>query len=107
VFAARAALAARAQDLYEPFHWALMGMSGRAERDSVLKIAEEVGLDVARLLADMDAPEIDAHIAESMRLAELLGFSGTPSFVVGETLLPGLVDAETLAEAVARVRDAR
>ena len=107
VFAARAALAARAQDLYEPFHWALMGMSGRAERDSVLKIAEEVGLDVERLLADMEAPEIDAHIAESMRLAELLGFSGTPSFVVGETLLPGLVEAETLAEAVARVREAR
>jgi protein-disulfide isomerase len=106
VFAARAALAAREQGLYGPFHWALMGMSGRAERDSVLKIAEEVGLDVARLLADMEAPEVDAHIAESMRLAELLGFSGTPSFVVGETLLPGLVDAETLAEAVARVRGA-
>jgi protein-disulfide isomerase len=107
VFAARAALAARAQDLYEPFHWALMGMSGRAERGSVLRIAEEVGLDVERLLTDMEAPEIDAHIAESMRLADLLGFSGTPSFVVGETLLPGLVDAETLAAAVARVREAR
>ncbi|UWQ19770.1 DsbA family protein [Jannaschia sp. M317] len=107
VFAARAALAARAQDLYEPFHWALMGMAGRAERGSVLRIAEEVGLDVERLLTDMEAPEIDAHIAESMRLADLLGFSGTPSFVVGETLLPGLVDAETLAAAVARVREAR
>lgn len=107
VFAARAALAARAQDLYEPFHWALMGMAGRAERGSVLRIAEEVGLDVERLLTDMEAPEIDAHIAESMRLADLLGFSGTPSFVVGETLLPGLVDAETLAAAIARVREAR
>ena len=107
VFAARAALAAREQGLYEPFHWALMGMSGRAERASVLRVAEEVGLDVARLLADMEAPEVDAHIAESMRLADLLGFSGTPSFVVGETLLPGLVDAGTLAEAVAKVREAR
>ncbi|WP_299843032.1 DsbA family protein [uncultured Jannaschia sp.] len=107
VFAARAALAAREQGLYEPFHWALMGMSGRAERASVLRVAEEVGLDVARLLTDMEAPEVDAHIAESMRLADLLGFSGTPSFVVGETLLPGLVDAGTLAEAVAKVREAR
>jgi protein-disulfide isomerase len=107
VFAARAALAAREQGLYEPFHWALMGLSGRAERASVLRVAGEVGLDVERLLADMEAPEVDAHIAESMRLADLLGFSGTPSFVVGETLLPGLVDAGTLAEAVARVREAR
>ena len=107
VFAARAALASQAQGLYEPFHWALMGLSGRAERESVLRVAEEVGLDVERLLADMEAPEIEAHIAESMRLAELLGFTGTPSFVIGETLLPGLVDAETMAKAVAGARETR
>ncbi|MGR3436221.1 MAG: DsbA family protein [Shimia sp.] len=107
VFAARAALASQEQGLYEPFHWALMGMTGRAERESVLRVAEEVGLDVERLLADMEAPEIEAHIAESMRLAELLGFTGTPSFVIGETLLPGLVDAETMAKAVAGARESR
>ena len=105
VFAARAALAAREQELYEPFHWALMGMSGPAERTSVLRVAEEVGLDVERLLGDMETPKVDAHIAESMRLAELLGFSGTPSFVVGETLLPGLVDVETLSDAVTLARE--
>lgn len=107
VFAARAALASREQGLYQPFHWALMGMSGRAERDSVLRVAEEVGLDIERLLADMEAPEVEAHISESMRLANLLGFSGTPSFVIGETLLPGLVDAETMIQAIADVRDPR
>jgi protein-disulfide isomerase len=36
VFAARAALAAREQGLYEEFHWAMMGMNGRAEESSVL-----------------------------------------------------------------------
>ena len=107
VFAARAALASQEQGLYEPFHWAMMGMTGRAERDSVLRIAEEVGLDVERLLVDMEAPSIDAHIAESRRIADLLGITGTPSFVVGETLLPGLVDADTLARAVEAAREAR
>ncbi|WP_366140043.1 DsbA family protein [uncultured Jannaschia sp.] len=73
----------------------------------MLRTAEEVGLDVERLPADMEAPEVEAYIAESMRFADLLGISGTPAFVVGETLLPGLVEAGTLAEAVARVREAR
>lgn len=43
VFAARAALAAREQGKYEEFHWALMGMQGRAEEASVIRVAEEVG----------------------------------------------------------------
>lgn len=39
VFAAKAALAARKQDKYEEFHWAMMGLEGRAEEASVLRVA--------------------------------------------------------------------
>lgn len=56
VFAARAALAAREQGKYEEFHWALMGMQGRAEEPSVIRAVEEVGLDVMQLRRDMQAP---------------------------------------------------
>lgn len=104
VFAARAALAARVQGKYEEFHWAMMGMQGRAEEASVLRIAEDVGLDLEKLRSDMDAPEVDDHIAQSMRLTQALGFSGTPSFVIGETLVPGFVEARVLAEQVAKAR---
>jgi protein-disulfide isomerase len=105
VFAARAALAAREQGLYEDFHWALMGMSGRAEESSVLRIAEDIGLDVAQLRRDMEAPEIDAHIETSMRLAQVLGITGTPSFVIGDALVPGVVDAEQLQTLVTDARE--
>lgn len=105
VFATRAALAAREQGLYEDFHWALMGMSGRAEESSVLRIAEDIGLDIAQLRRDMEAPEIDAHIETSMRLAQALGITGTPSFVVGDALAPGVVDAEQLQTLVTDARE--
>lgn len=105
VFAARAALAAREQGLYEDFHWALMGMSGRAEESSVLRIAEDIGLDVAQLRRDMEAPEIDAHIESSMRLAQALGITGTPSFVIGDALVPGVVDVEQLSSLVSDARE--
>jgi protein-disulfide isomerase len=57
-----------------------------------------------RLKADMQAPEIDEHIATSMRLAEALGFNGTPSFVVGDQLVPGFVEKAQLSEIVTSVR---
>lgn len=103
-FAARAALASRKQGKYVEFHNALMGMRGKLEETTVLRVAGEIGLDVDRLKADMQAPEVGEHIATSMRLAEALGFNGTPSFVVGDQLVPGFVDKAQLSEMVASVR---
>ncbi|AJE49449.1 MULTISPECIES: DsbA family protein [Rhodobacterales] len=104
VFATKAALASRLQGKYEAFHWALMGMNGRAEEASVLRIAQEVGLDIERLQTDMERPEIEEHIATSMRLTQSLGFSGTPSFVIGDNLVPGFVESDKLTELVDNVR---
>ena len=104
VFATKAALASRLQGKYEAFHWALMGMNGRAEEASVLRIAQEVGLDIERLQSDMERPEIAEHIATSMRLTQSLGFSGTPSFVIGDNLVPGFVESDKLTELVDNVR---
>ena len=104
VFAARAALAAREQDKYEEMHWALMEMRGRAEEASVLEAARGVGLDIDQLLVDMQSPEIDDHIRVSRGLASALGFSGTPSFVIGDALVPGAIP---LAELENLVGDAR
>ncbi|WP_308915339.1 DsbA family protein [Jannaschia sp. LMIT008] len=105
VFAARAALAARAQDRYADLHHALIGAGSRLDEATVMEIAEGVGLDVDRLRADMDAPEVQAHLDTSMRLAQSLGFSGTPSFVIGGELVPGMVDADAMLELVDAARD--
>lgn len=104
VFAAKAALAAREQGKYEAFHWALMGMNGRAEEASVMRVAAEVGLDVEQLRQDMQAPEIDEHLSTSMDLAQSLGFNGTPSFVIGDELVPGFVEQSQLLEVVETAR---
>ena len=71
-----------------------------------MRIANEVGLDIDQLLADMESPEVNAHLEESMRLSQALGFNGTPSFVIGEDLLPGFVEESVLLEVVQKTRDA-
>lgn len=103
-FAARAALASRQQGKYAEMHDALMTMRGKVEAEAVLRIAGEVGLDVEKLKTDMQSPEVEEHIATSMRLAEALGFNGTPSFVVGDQLIPGFVEKPQLVEAVTAAR---
>lgn len=105
VFAARAALASRKQGKYTEFHWAMMEQRGRLNEKSVLKIAKKVGLDLDRLKDDMNAAEVDEHIQTTHALAQSLGFGGTPSFVIGDALAPGMIEMPTMIEMVEASRN--
>lgn len=106
VFAARAALAAREQGKYLEMHDGLMAMRGRAEEASVLALAREIGLDIDRLVQDMEGEAVTAHIETSRGLAQALGITGTPAFVVGNALAPGAIPLAQLQALVAEVRAA-
>lgn len=102
--ASKAALAAREQGRYAEMHAALLASGVQLDEAAVMRIAAEVGLDPDRLRDDMKAARVQAHLDESARMAEALGLSGTPWFVLGEELIPGVVDAVELHRLV---RDAR
>ena len=80
--AARAALASRAQSLYEPFHWALLGADGPFDLDHILAVTRSVGLDAERPVRDMEDPALDPLIERNAILAIALGVGGTPAFVI-------------------------
>ena len=104
VMAARAALAAREQGKYEAFHWALMNGEGRVTEALIFKVARDLGMDVAQLEADMVSPAVEAHIALSNALAQQLGFTGTPAFIVGDKIAPGMLNLDEIAMLVAEAR---
>lgn len=104
VFAARAALAAQAQGRYLAFHDAMMSASGALTNEAVFAIADQVGLDRARLARDMVSPEVEAALAKNAALAKALGINGTPSFVVGDTLVPGVAEPAALRQMIAAQR---
>ncbi|HEX9789348.1 MAG TPA: DsbA family protein [Kiloniellales bacterium] len=104
VQAARAALAAALQNKYEAFHFALMLQPGDMSDIHIETIAGQVGLDVPRLRSDMKSPEIAAAIERNIALAEMVGIRGTPAFVIGKTLVPGAIDAETFRQLIAEAR---
>jgi protein-disulfide isomerase len=107
VMAARAALAASAQspEKYEAFHNALMTTKDLS-LDTIKATAAQVGLDTEKLVADMQSEAIEAQLAANHALAQDLGISGTPSFVIGSRLIPGAVDIAQIEAMVAAERTA-
>ena len=104
VTAAHAALAAQRQGKYEVFHNAMMGTKGQISDETVFKVAGSVGLDIDRLKQDMTAPEIERAIKSNLALADALNIRGTPGFIIGNRIVPGALDLETLKDMIADAR---
>jgi protein-disulfide isomerase len=106
VTAAKAAIAARRQNKYWDFHLALMRERGSVDEAKVLTVAKAVGLDVAKLKADMESAEVAKIIAQNHAVAEALGIQGTPAFIIDQTVIPGAAGYDGLTSAVAAVKQA-
>lgn len=98
--AARAALAARKQGQYLPLHNAMMEYSGQVTESVVMKLAEKVGLDMAQLKTDMASEAIQKQIDATIQLAQEIGVSGTPTFVIEDRMISGARSYDFLEKAV-------
>ncbi len=111
VEAARIAIALQMQeagaDKYPAFHEKLISSPGRADKARALAVAAELGLDVARLEADAAKPEVDAAIGDAKRLVHALGMRGIPSYVIGDAILPGELDAAVFKTKISLARQER
>lgn len=104
VFAARAALASRKQGKYVAFHNEMMKAQGAFDEPAVMMMAQRVGIDTAKLRLDMDSPEIEDILKRNFALAEALRLNGTPSFVVGDALIRGGRNYESMQALVDQAR---
>ncbi len=107
VRAARAGIAAARQDRYYDMHLAMMQTRGSLSNDRIMSIAAELGLDVDQLKADMGRDEVSAMIQQNRELAHILNIRGTPGFVIGDTLVPGAINAQQFRQIIAETRRAQ
>jgi len=105
-FAARAALAASLQGGYQQLHNALLETTGPLTNDAVMALAGAAGLNRDRLAQDMGSPEVEGALARNAELANALGIHGTPSYVVGDTLVPGAIESAAMRRLIASRREA-
>lgn len=103
--ASRAALAAEKQGAYLPFHRELMNLGGPITTEAIADTGKKLGLDVARLRADMNSMEVDSRLTQNQRLASAIGVQSTPSFVIGGELISGAMDLAGFEELIAKSKN--
>ena len=91
-------------DKYEAYHTALMASRGGITESSVLAAAGKLGLDTDAISKKMKSTEIEADLNKNYELAQALGISGTPAFIIGNQLIPGAVDLDTLKSLIKEAR---
>ena len=93
-----------APEKYGEFHRALLGGEGRATEESAIALAGTLGVPEADIRKTMaDKPHDDA-VRQAYSLANDLGITGTPSYVIAQETVFGAVGADDLREKIANVR---
>ena len=88
---------------YGEFHVRLMGSAGRATEESAIKLAVSLGADEAALREEMKDPKIADVFNRTYEIANQLGITGTPSYVVGEEVVFGALGRDVLEQKIANL----
>jgi protein-disulfide isomerase len=99
-----AVLVAKAGVDYWTFHQALFTSRGQVNEDTALNEARTLGLNPVTLKLDMQDPSVTAVLQKSYDLATKLNITGTPTYIIGDALIPGAVDIGVLRTSIANMR---
>ena len=105
VDAARVAVqVARSGKDYWAFHEALYSARGEVDAETALDEARKLGLDPDVLKAGMQSPAVAAALQKSYDLARALNVTGTPTYIIGDQIIPGAVPLDSLKASIANMR---
>ena len=91
--AARFAIAvkqAEGDEAYKKVHDNFYTMRGNVTVDSLKAISEEMGFQTDAIIEAMQGDAVTDVLRENAQLAQALQVSGTPTFIIGDTLLRGM-----------------
>ncbi len=103
--AARMALAAAEQGKYATFHDAMFA-AGQVDPQAIEAAAKQAGLDMDRAHKVAASQVVAQELSRNLDVAGRLGFSGTPSWVVGDRLISGAVGFDQLSQAISEASGA-
>ena len=100
MLAAEAALAANAQGKFTEMHERLLQSSRSLSRETILQIAQEIGLDIERFTHDLDTQAYKDVIAKQTQEAVSVGATGTPASFVNGHFISGAQPYEKFKQLV-------
>lgn len=97
-------LVARAGADYWAFHEKLFTGRGQVNLDAALKAAQELGLNPVSLRLELETPSVSDVIRRNHDLARALNVSGTPTYIIGDEIIPGAIGLEQLRNRIDNMR---
>ncbi|HVK92279.1 MAG TPA: DsbA family protein [Mycoplana sp.] len=99
-----AAVRELAPEKYGEFHRTLLGGEGRATEESAIELAGKLGIGETDIRKAMEQTPHDDAVRATYTLAQGLGITGTPSYVISNEAVFGAVGVDELRAKVANVR---
>ncbi|MBC7283268.1 DsbA family protein [Hoeflea sp.] len=108
VFAAQAVLGAAQIGKYETALEALMKTKGKLTHEDVESRLTDAGLSMAEIAASVNKHKarISELLDRNYNQALAFSFAGTPAYVIGSSIFPGVLDEKGLVDAIAKARKA-
>ena len=105
VDAARVAVVVSRQPVdYWAFHQKLFTSRGQVDEAVALKAAADLGLNPGMLKLDLQSDKVTSVIQKSYDIAKGLNISGTPTYIIGDELIPGAVPIDQLRTRIKNMR---
>lgn len=89
---------------YWAFHEALFTSTGKVDKAVALKAASDLGLNPITLEMGMNTPDVSGVIEKSYKIADELKITGTPTYIIGDEIIPGAVGIDQLRSRIANMR---
>ncbi|WIY54284.1 thioredoxin domain-containing protein [Devosia sp. YIM 151766] len=90
---------------YWTFHQTLFSSRGKVDKAVALQAATEQGLSPIDLELRMGEEQVARTIQKSYEIAQALGITGTPTYIIGNEIIPGAIGADELRSRIANMRE--
>ncbi|MHA6299235.1 DsbA family protein [Devosia sp. CAU 1758] len=99
-----AVLVGQSDASYWDFHQALFTSRGKVDKTVALAAAQDLGLSPVELELQMGGQDVAQTIQASYEIAQALGITGTPTYIIGNEIVPGAIGADELRARIADMR---
>lgn len=89
---------------YWQFHQTLFTSRGRVDKAVALAAAQDLGLSPVDIELRMADGKVAQTIQASYEIAQALGITGTPTYIIGNEIIPGAIGADELRARIADMR---
>ncbi|MGC0371902.1 MAG: hypothetical protein DGJ47_000603 [Rickettsiaceae bacterium] len=92
-----------APNIFPEFHADIMKVK-KTDNDFIKALVSKYEIDYATIKAELDSEEMNAKIAQNFEFARNMGIKGTPSYVVNDHFIPGLISLDQMKQIIMQIR---